>query len=136
MVQWVTSLLLLACCFPCIAEEAETLDSRPVEQITGVLSLTPEEQKWLDVHPILRLGYDIYWPPVEQWTEQEGYIGLSADYLTRIEKLLGIRIEPAAPRDWKSMLDAARSGELDIMSAVARTKHRETFLDFTQPTKH
>jgi signal transduction histidine kinase/DNA-binding response OmpR family regulator/ABC-type amino acid transport substrate-binding protein len=126
-------LLLLACCFPCVAEEPRTPDPRPAEQIAGALKLTPEEQRWLVAHPILRLGYDIDWPPVEQWTEQEGYIGLSADYLARIAKLLGIRIEPVPPKDWKSMLDAARAGKVDIMSAVARTEYRKTFLDFTEP---
>ncbi|WP_300672695.1 transporter substrate-binding domain-containing protein [Desulfoluna sp.] len=100
------------------------------------VALTPEEKAWLKAHPVLRLGYDIDWPPIESWTEKEGLSGLSADYLARIEKLLGIRIEPVSPRDWTSMIQAARAGVLDIMSSVVHTSQRDEFLDFTKPYLH
>jgi len=97
------------------------------------VALTPEEKAWLKAHPVLRLGYEMDWPPFERWTEKEGLSGLSADYLARIEALLGVRIEPVPPRDWGLMIQAARAREVDIISAVVRTSQREGFLDFTTP---
>lgn len=95
--------------------------------------LSDEEKVWIETNPVIRMGYDIDWPPIESWTEKRGFRGLSADYLARIEKLLRVRIEPIPPMDWKSMIDTAQAGKLDILSAVARTPQRESFLDFTEP---
>lgn len=97
------------------------------------IKLSVAEQKWLEQNPVLRIGFDIDWPPVEMWSEQHGYSGISADYISRIEKNLGVKIEPAAPRDWKTTLEAARSAELEILSAVARTPQRDEYLNFTEP---
>ncbi len=102
----------------------------------NTLDLTPEEKRWLEEHPVLRRGYDVDWPPIERWTEKDGLTGLSADYLARIEERLGVRIEPVAPRDWKSMMDAARAGDVDIISAITLTPQREEFLGFTEPYLH
>ncbi len=98
--------------------------------------LTGEEKAWLYEHPVLLWGYDVGWPPLEWLTEKGEVIGIAADYMTQIEKILGVRIEPVEPRSWSAMMDAARAGELDIMSAIVRRAPRDEFLDFTEPYLH
>ncbi|MBE9533669.1 MAG: transporter substrate-binding domain-containing protein, partial [Proteobacteria bacterium] len=101
--------------------------------VVPVVALTPEEKAWLAAHPVLKLGYDIDWPPIEKWTKDEGLVGLSADFFSIIAQRLGVTIEPATPMDWVSMLELANKGELDLMSALVQTPQRDEFLDFTQP---
>ena len=119
-------------------EERRTIVSQWVapekeEPAVPVITLTYEEKAWLKAHPVLKLGYDIDWPPIEKWTKDEGLVGLSADFFSIIAQRLGITIEPATPMDWVSMLGLAKKGELDLMSAVVQTPQRDEFLDFTQP---
>ncbi len=97
------------------------------------LRLTKEERDWLTEHPVIRLGYDIDYPPVEYIGEDGQYQGMSAEYMTLIAQVLGATIEPAAPQSWQKTIDAAKSGRLDILSAVARTPQRDEYLRFTEP---
>ncbi|MES9960278.1 MAG: transporter substrate-binding domain-containing protein [Sedimenticola sp.] len=97
------------------------------------LVLGNQEREWLKENPVLKVGYDIDWQPVE-FSDSEGrHRGIAADFMKKIGQLLGVEIEPIPPRNWPKMLDAARQGEVDLLSAVARTPQREEYLDFTEP---
>ncbi len=97
------------------------------------LKLTSEEQVWLAANPVLRLGYDIDWPPVEFADEDGAYKGISADYMALIGESLGVTFQPAEPQSWQATIDAARKGELEIFPAIARTPQRESYLRLTKP---
>ncbi|MEJ1421507.1 MAG: transporter substrate-binding domain-containing protein [Candidatus Sedimenticola sp. (ex Thyasira tokunagai)] len=96
------------------------------------LKLTTEEQEWLAANPVLSLGYDIDWPPVEFVDKEGTYKGMSADYMALIAESLGVTLEPAAPQSWQATIDAAKTGELDLLSAVAPTPQRDEYLRFTK----
>ena len=118
-------------------DELKHLDERwfwsPAEMSKPSLRLTADEKAWLAKNPVLRMGYDIDWPPIEQLEKDGRYVGLSADFFSIIANRLGITIEPAMPTDWASMLELAKKGEMDLMSAVVQTPQRDDFLDFTHP---
>lgn len=97
------------------------------------LKLTSEEQEWLARNPVLRLGYDIDSAPVEFADKKGSYKGMSADYMELIATTLGVTIEPAAPQSWQVTTDAAKKGELELLSAVVRTSRRDAYLRFTRP---
>ena len=104
----------------------------PDRQEKAVL-LSEDEKAWLAEHPVLKLGYDIDWPPIEQIDKNGRYVGLAPDFFSIMAQRLGIAIEPVAPTNWASMLSLAKKGELDLMSAVVQTPQRDEFLDFTNP---
>ncbi len=97
------------------------------------LSLRQEEKEWLQSQPTLRFGYDYDWAPIESANADGTVAGLSISYLEHIKGVLGLDIVPMPPVPWKQMLKLAEAGEIDVMSAVARTPEREKYLDFTEP---
>ena len=97
------------------------------------LTLTDEEQKWLEDHPQLRLGIDASWPPFE-FRNQEGlYTGLAADYVELIEERLGVTIKPVEPYSWSNVLDMAKNDKVDWLPGIMSTPERQKSLAFTRP---
>jgi len=99
----------------------------------AAIELTREELKWLKENPVIRLGNSVDWPPFGFINNEGVYSGIAADYLKAIESLLGIKIEAAKLENWKATVDAARSGEVDILDVVVPTPQRRKFLIFTKP---
>ena len=97
------------------------------------LRLTNEEKNWLDEHPVIRLGNSVDWPPIGFTNKNGVYSGIAADYMKTIEEMLGIRIQPSMLKSWKSTVDAARAGKVDILGSVVSTPQREEYLTFTTP---
>ena len=97
------------------------------------LSLTEKEEAWLAENPVIHLGNSVDWPPFGFINKEGVYSGIAAQYIKLIEKTLGITIEPAKLRSWKESIDAARSGEVDLLDAVVPTPQRREFLTFTKP---
>jgi len=119
------------------ADELKQLDDRwvslPAASNVKALPLNAQEKAWLAKHPKLTLGYDIEWPPIE-FTDSEGkYSGITADVFAHISKLLNIEFAPLSPRSWTEMLEAAKDGEADIISALTYFPERSEFLNFTAP---
>lgn len=96
-------------------------------------NLSVEEQEWLAGNPVLHIGYDTDWPPVEYTDKNGQYQGISAEYMALIADHLGVILKPADPQSWSATIKAAKSGELDILPAVTSTPQREAYLDFTTP---
>lgn len=97
------------------------------------LALTPDEQAWLEAHPVIRVAVDPDSPPFEEITEQGQYQGISADLVAMIESQLGVRFEIVPARDWAHVLDMIRKQEADLVPAVVQSADREQFLSFTRP---
>lgn len=98
------------------------------------LHLSNQEKEWLKAHPVIRVGIDHNWPPVE-WVDEKGrHTGISASYLHLLEKRLGIRFEIDYSRTlWSDSLRAVNNGELDMLSAAAVTDARNENLVFSRP---
>ncbi|MDH1263163.1 EAL domain-containing protein [Pseudomonas sp. GD03944] len=97
------------------------------------LTLSEEEHAWLAEHPVLRLGVDASWPPFEFRNAQGLYQGLSADYISVIERQLGIRIRPVEPSSWSEVLEHAKAGQIDLLPGIMATPERQAYLAFTRP---
>lgn len=93
---------------------------------------TAEERSWLAEHPEIHIGVRADFPPIH-FTDGSGRsIGLGADVLDGMNRLLGgiLRIHPAP---FQENLQKIRSGELDgLMEVVPCSDGEKTFL-FTQP---
>ncbi|MGX5217864.1 EAL domain-containing protein [Pseudomonas segetis] len=99
----------------------------------AALTLTPTEEKWLQQHPILRLGIDTSWPPFEFRDEQGKYQGLAASYISHIEQSLKVKVRPVEPRDWSAVLTLAKAGDIDLLPGIMSTPERRKYLAFTRP---
>ncbi len=97
------------------------------------LGLNDQERQWLADHQVIRVAADPHWRPID-WRDKSGQqIGLSADYIRQLEKLLKTRFEYVPVNSWAEAIDRFKNGEVDVLSAVARTDRREQFIDFTEP---
>ncbi len=96
------------------------------------LDLTQEERSWLREHPIIRLGVDPAWPPVEFVNAEGVYQGLTSEYIKIISQALGVRMTPVPRLNWEQVLAGVKAKELDLLPAVTQTLEREEYLDFTE----
>ena len=107
--------------------------SPPSSKSNSQIELTASESAWLAEHPVVRIGGDAYWPPIEFLSEDGAYQGLSADYLALLSQRLGIEFEVVVYSDWPATLEMLKNKELDALSGVIRTDERERFALFTHP---
>ena len=104
-----------------------------MEDVKTSLNLTPGERAWLRDHPVLRLGYDTDWPPVEYVDSKGRFVGMSADFMSKLNKIIGITIKPTKPQSWQTTMEEIKKGSLDILFSATRTPQREAFLLFSEP---
>jgi putative nucleotidyltransferase with HDIG domain len=95
--------------------------------------LNAEERNWLNQHPDIRLAPDPNFPPLEYFDSNGQYIGMIADYYHLLEKKLGIKITYVQMKSWGEVIEKARSGDVDGITAAQITPERSTYLLFTQP---
>ncbi len=113
------------------AEKEKWISSAETER--DKLHLTPAELGWLYRHETMRLGIDTAWPPFEFLDEEGNHAGISSGYADAVSKRLGITLKVAQGLKWSDVIDKIKVGELDILSALARTPEREAFVNFTKP---
>ena len=98
------------------------------------LGLTEQEKAYLANHPILLWGYDIDWAPIEYFDKRYNKVtGIAADYMLRIQELLGVQIKAIPPDTWSNMLLKMQQHKINVLSAVAKTTEREKYMQFTKP---
>lgn len=98
------------------------------------LHLTEQEKEWLKTHPVIRVGIDHNWPPIESVDEKGRHTGISASYLHLLEKRLGVRFEVDYSRPlWSDSIRAVKNRELDMLSAAAITDNRNESMAFSRP---
>ena len=111
-----------------------TASFEPLLYKHNTLFLTEKEKAWLKAHPVVRVGIDQNWPPIESMNENGRHIGVSASYLNLLEKRLGIRFEVDYSRQhWSDSIRAVQAKEIDMLSCAAITEKRGQNLVFSRP---
>jgi signal transduction histidine kinase/DNA-binding response OmpR family regulator len=95
------------------------------------IHFSQKEKAYLKQHPVLRVAFDVDWPPVEFSDKDLGMKGMTTDYLNIMSELLGVEFRPSRPRPWKEMMRAVKNGELDFFSAISPTPQRREWMGFT-----
>jgi signal transduction histidine kinase len=94
--------------------------------------LSRQERQFLENHKTIRVGVDPSYPPFE-WIDSDGkHQGISADFLKRLEKKLGLTFEVVPSLSWTQVLQGAREKSLDVVACVSETPERREFLWFTE----
>jgi signal transduction histidine kinase/ABC-type nitrate/sulfonate/bicarbonate transport system substrate-binding protein len=98
----------------------------------SILNLTDKEKAWLKAHPVIRVGIDQNWAPIESIDEKGRYSGISASYLNLLEKRLGVHFEiDYSRRMWSDSQRAVQNKELDMLSCAAITEKQNNSLVFS-----
>lgn len=79
-------------------------------------TLTDKERAWLDAHPIIKHTGNPVYLPYEAFDEKGRHLGMVADYLDAIEKLLGIKIERISSASWEDALYKSREKQVNILT--------------------
>jgi two-component system sensor histidine kinase/response regulator len=95
------------------------------------LVFTTEERAWLAAHPVIRLGADPAWAPID-FVENGRHQGIAAETLELVARRLGIRFELVPGLGWTQVLEGVRNGEIDVVSAITPNEEREAFLLFSR----
>ncbi|MCB2180455.1 MAG: transporter substrate-binding domain-containing protein [Desulfobulbaceae bacterium] len=97
------------------------------------LNLTVEEQQWLADHPVIRVGPDCDFPPLESLDNQGNFSGIFIDFLKLLEKKISVKFEIVTIKTWSEVLDRAQERSIDMTGAACATPSREKYLHFTLP---
>ena len=105
-----------------------------LDQKTSVLDkIAPEDLAWLAANPVVTVGVDPNFYPLEMFDERGRYTGLGGDYLRLLSKMTGLDFRPLATSDWAATEELARQGRIDIFMAAAKTGRRSEYMLFTAP---
>lgn len=96
------------------------------------IDLTTEEKQWLKDNPVIKLGIDRAFPPFGSISNEGDYMGFTADYMSIIERRLGITFDIAKNLSWGDTMSKAKSGKLDMIAGLVNTEERQEFLSFTE----
>ena len=113
-------------------QELAALDEKWLKKNDSIVQFTESERHWLTEHPVIRVGADSDWPPIEFLDDDGTYQGFSIDILKRIAPILGVQFE-FVRKSWQELITCARQGELDLFSSMAQNSARGEFLLFTEP---
>lgn len=111
---------------------SQPLPAAPAYQSQIAVSLTPEEQAWLEANPEVRVGAGVDWAPFDFVSADGEYQGVSRDYLDLIAARTGLKFD-YQPGYWSQNLQRFRDGELDLLPAVYKNRARLEFMQFSRP---
>ena len=79
---------------------------------------TEQELAWIAAHPVLNIGIDPDWRPIE-YIGDGVYKGLSAEYVKAVARVSGLQFRLAPPVGWTSATEALFEGHVDLLPAVS-----------------
>ena len=98
---------------------------------TSTLQFTEEEKAWISNHPIINVGNERYWPPMDFAIDGEA-MGYSIDLMDLMAKELGIEINYINGLSWSELLEALNNGTIDVLPAISKTDEREAYIKFSK----
>jgi len=103
------------------------------KQLINVPSLSSKQVDWISQHKDFSLGISPLLAPFETLSDDEGYSGISADYIHILKKKLAVNMTPALGLSWTQVVEQIKNAEIDILPTVVKTEQRSKFLHFTKP---
>ncbi len=108
-----------------------SIDTGVSDQKSIEISLTVKEKKWLQSHPVIRIGVDAEYAPYSFLGIDGNYQGVAPDFLTEIARRLNVRFEIVPKLSWTEILKKSENRSLDAIATAVRTPKRERYLNFT-----
>lgn len=105
---------------------------KPEIDKTTQLHLSEQQKQWLVEHPLIRFAGDPDWLPFEGFNQQGEYVGIVAEYLALIEKILGIEFKKIQTASWAESIQHIKNGSVDVLSETVDSD-LSSDLVFTKP---
>lgn len=109
----------------------DTLDD--TSTATTKQSLSPQENDWLNAHPVIRIGSDPDWRPFEFINQQAQHDGIIADYMSLISNQMGVKFQLHPTRSFEEALKQFEKKNIDIIPGLTETSERRKNFLFTDP---
>jgi signal transduction histidine kinase len=97
-----------------------------------VVQLTEAEQAWLRSHPQVVWGFDPDWPPFSSYDADGRLVGIDADITRLVAQRVGLPLLPVEADSWSNVFAEALAGEVDFLSATAKSPERLASFDYTR----
>ncbi len=97
------------------------------------LRLSDSEQRWLAKHPRVKVAAFDKFAPLSFFNEQGQFEGLSAEVLSRISLRAGLKFDVERGGSLSRQIDAASSGQVDMLAVVTPSVERAEKMRFTRP---
>ncbi len=110
-----------------------TFSITPVIKAADTTRLTAKQQAWLMQQGAVRRTADTNWPPFEFRNKEGEFVGMCMDYFNLVVNRLNLQVEMIPGFTWIEALQSVQRKELDIVTCLDKTAHRETYLAFTEP---
>ncbi len=99
---------------------------------TPSVTLTPQEKRFIDTHPTIRVANDSKWPPFD-FHELGKARGYSMDYLRLLAEMIGVNLEFVQDESWEKLVAQFESKKIDVITAHEETPERKNIANFTEP---
>jgi len=129
------ALLISICIILFISTQQDHAETPKTDSDTtnrATVHLTGTEQAWLKNHPEVRWGADPNWPPFSSWNRTNQLIGIDADIVRLAAARVGLTVKPVIANSWPEVFAKAKAGEVDFLSATAKTPERLAIFDYTE----
>ncbi|WP_212637962.1 response regulator [Desulfocicer vacuolatum] len=101
--------------------------------VPNPLHFTREELDWMNRTPVVTVGIDHDFAPMEYLDEKGKYIGVTADFLKLIETETGLKFKIEVAHTWEENIRRVKEGTLHMLGAAVSSPRRKQFMDFTHP---
>ncbi len=85
--------------------------------------LSPEDLAYVSKNPVVTVGVDPNFYPLEMFDERGRYTGLGGDYIKILSKMTGLTFKPIALDDWATTEGEANRGMIDMFMVAAQRIH-------------
>jgi polar amino acid transport system substrate-binding protein len=96
------------------------------------LGLTPQEIRYLEKHPVLRVHNETDWPPFN-FNINGVPKGFAIEYIQMLAEKLGVKLEYVTGYSWDDFVKLLSTPELDLLLNASITPERRKIMTFTRP---
>ncbi|KDN97074.1 MULTISPECIES: transporter substrate-binding domain-containing protein [Pseudomonas] len=99
----------------------------------GALTLSHEERRWIEQHPVTRVLVNKYFAPLSFYDDQQQVRGITADVLEQISLRTGLKFEFIETDAGATMIALLQQGKADLAGTLVYSPERARLVNFSRP---
>lgn len=101
------------------------------QKVNNNITLTLQEEKYLQSKKTFTMCVDPDWEPYEKITIGGQYVGVASEFIKLIESKIGKKFTLIPTQTWNQSLEYIKKGECEILPFLNQTQNRNRYLNFT-----
>lgn len=97
------------------------------------IDLSPQEKQWLNEHPVIRVGSNPRWAPLEFGDAIGAPRGIAYEYLERFGRALGVTFRYVPIPSWRQAQAKLREDEVELLTSLNKASARKVDIEFSTP---